>query len=636
MYNIKISLKKLAIMLTDLVCFFGALLLALTSESTSLSIASLLAQNRLLVIAYLVISAFVFLLFKCYDQLIRDYSVFNAIKLGGAVAAAHLILGLFMLIVKQPQPFTRILNLAIYTTVACGIIRLLVLSFYSAFNYFPRAGKKGDVKRAIIFGAGNAGKYLVDMLNQDKSKKLQPVAFIDDDPRLERKRIKGLLVIGPRMLIPYAAKRYNAEVIIIAIPFVNNSTIREIFGLCCEANCTVKRFGNMSNLAFDGLSKSTINEVRVEDLLQREEVRLDLESVSGMIRSKVVLVTGGAGSIGSELCRQIMHYRPKLLVIIDFNENGLFDISMELKEKYHESAFEMCLISIRDKDILNTVFEKYKPHIVFHAAAHKHVPMMEINFREAVLNNIVGTRNVMEASLANKVQRFMFISTDKAVNPTNIMGASKRVAELLIQSNNKAGRTRFSAVRFGNVLGSHSSVVPIFQRQLREGGPLTVTHKDITRYFMTIPEAVQLVLESASIMRGGEIFVLDMGEPIRIYDLAVTMIKLSGLEPGKDIKIEVTGLRPGEKLQEELRLPEETVDKTSSDKIYVLKSNGEKAVEIKAVISSLFESINKQDFPLAYEQVRKLVPSLQEREIPSMTPRRPEIGIVVRNDSLFG
>ncbi len=618
MLSIKQAFQKSIVFILDVACMAGVLLLTLPSLAPAPDADSLLLLHRLLAIAYVVINIFTFLLVRCYDEQIRDYSLFSAIKLCGAVIISHLILAIFMAVMEQALPFRFILSLTIFTGAFCGLYRLLVLTAYHVFYRLLKTDRSKDVKRAIIFGAGNAGKYLVDMLNQDPSKQLRPIAFIDDDPRLERKRVKGLLVVGPRMLIPYAAKKYNAEVIIIAIPFVDNSTIREIFNLCRDAGCTVKRFGNMSNLAFEGLAKSTINEVRVEDLLQREVVRLDLESVSGMVKGKTVLVTGGAGSIGSEMCRQLMNYKPKLLVIVDFNENGLFDISLELKEKYHEASFEICLISIRDKDILNTVFAKYRPEIVFHAAAHKHVPMMEGNFREALLNNVIGTRNVVEASIDHHVERFMLISTDKAVNPTNIMGATKRVTELLIQQKNRrGGGTLFAAVRFGNVLGSHSSVIPIFKKQLQSGGPLTVTHKDITRYFMTIPEAVQLVLESASIMQGGEIFVLDMGEPVRIYDLATTMIQLSGLEPGKDIQIEVTGLRPGEKLQEELRLPEETVVKTSSDKIFMLKSGGCQAAvcESDMVLDHLFDKIGQQDYGKAYEQIRKLVPSLQDRKI---------------------
>lgn len=613
---IKLAVRKSIAFVLDVLCLMGVLLLALYPNSPAQDLGALIGQNRLLMISYLIINIFMFLLARCYDEQIRDFSLFSTMKLFGALAASHLIFALFMAVVGQVQPFLLILNLGVYAAAALGLYRLLALTAYHLYYRLWKTDGSKDIKRAIIFGAGNAGKYLVDMLNQDPSKQLKPVAFIDDDPRLERKRIKGLLVVGPRMLIPYAAKKYNAEVIVIAIPFVDNSTIREIFNLCNEANCTVKRFGNMSNLKFEGLAKSTINEVRVEDLLQREVVRLDLESVSGMVKGRTVLVTGGAGSIGSELCRQIMNYGPKLLVIVDFSENGLFDISMELKTKYHEGAFETSLITIRDRDILNAVFAKYQPDVVFHAAAHKHVPMMEGNLREALLNNVIGTNNVVEASIAHGVERFMLISTDKAVNPTNIMGATKRVAELIIQQKNRTGGTRFAAVRFGNVLGSHSSVVPIFQQQLRAGGPLTVTHSDITRYFMTIPEAVQLVLESASIMQGGEIFVLDMGEPIRIYDLATTMIKLSGLEPDKDIKIEVTGLRPGEKLHEELRLPEETVVKTSNNKIYMLKSDGNGGeIESDAVLAELFGEIGETNYAMAYEQVRRLVPSLQERKI---------------------
>ena len=615
--NIKEAAKKTITFLVDVLGLIGALALALSTHFglPADGFAGLFLQYRLLIIAYLGINIFALLLVRCYDELIRDYSLLSTIKLFGALVVSHLLFALFISVIGSAQPFLLILNLAIYAAAALGIYRLVVLAAFQAFLHLPRADQSGT-KRAIIFGAGSAGKYLVDMLNQDRSKQLKPVAFIDDDPRLERKRIKGLLVVGPRMLIPYAAKKYNAEVIIIAIPFVDNSTIREIFNLCNEANCTVKRFGNMSNLKFEGLAKSTINEIRVEDLLQRDVVRLDLESVSELVKGKTVLVTGGAGSIGSELCRQIMNYRPRLLVILDFNENGLFDITLELRKKYYEGAFETCLANIRERDVMNEVFRKYRPDIVFHAAAHKHVPMMEGNLREALLNNVAGTNNVVEASIACGVERFMLISTDKAVNPTNIMGATKRIAELLIQQKNRSGDTRFAAVRFGNVLGSHSSVVPIFQRQLQAGGPITVTHKDITRYFMTIPEAVQLVLESASIMQGGEIFVLDMGEPIRIYDLATTMIKLAGLVPEKDIKIEVTGLRPGEKLHEELCLPEETVITTSNNKIYMMRPEcSEPDMESDALLAELLDSINGKGQARICELVQRLVPSLQDKKI---------------------
>ncbi|MFZ5975659.1 MAG: polysaccharide biosynthesis protein [Bacillota bacterium] len=612
MLNDKDTIRKTLTYIVDIACLFLIMLLNLATYNADGNIGRLLSENRLILSLYLTVSALMLLLFKCYEDPLKDYSFFSTAKTGGAILSAHIIFVLLMGVIGQPVPPVFLLNLFVYSVVICGLTRLLAVSFYRIGPSIRKPVHKGDMKRVIIFGAGDAGRYLVDMLNQDKSKKMRPVAFIDDNPRLERKKIKGLLVVGPRELIPYAAKKYKAEIIIIAIPFVNNSTIREIFNLCCEANCTVKRFGNMSSLAFEGLAKSTINEVRVEDLLQREEVKLDLESVKKLIKNKVVLVTGGAGSIGSELCRQILHYGARLLVVFDFNENALFEISGELRQKYHESMFEICLGSIREKDKLESVFEKYRPSIVFHAAAHKHVPLMEINPREALINNIIGTLNVAEAAIANNADRFILISTDKAVNPSNIMGATKRVAELIIQQKNALGRTLFAAVRFGNVLGSNGSVVSVFKRQIREGGPITVTDKEITRYFMTIPEAVQLVLEASSIAQGGEIFVLDMGEPVKIYDLATTMIKLSGLEPDKDIKIEITGLRPGEKLFEELRLSEETVTKTSKDKIFVLKSSYEAEREqIEASFNKLREYIENREYLKAYNYMKILIPSFE-------------------------
>jgi FlaA1/EpsC-like NDP-sugar epimerase len=596
--------------MVDVLCFLLALMINLSYHAQYVSLQALIEQNRMVLILYLAISALLLLSFKCYDEPLRDMTLFGGVKMGGVILLSNVLFNLLISAIGIRMPFLFMLNLFIYSVAISGIYRLLVVSYFYVYGNVFKIRKSAGLRRVIIFGAGHAGKYLVDVL-KDPSKGMLPVAFMDDDPRLEGKRIKGLTVVGPRMLIPYAAKKYDAEVILIAIPFVDNSTIREIFNLCCEAGCTVKRFGNMSNLAFEGLSKSTINEVRVEDLLQREVVRLDLESVSALIKGKVVMVTGGAGSIGSELCRQILHYGAQQLIIFDFNENGLFEISMELKQKYPQGIFAVCIGSIRDRDMLDTVFGKHKPQIVFHAAAYKHVPMMELNFREALENNILGTKNVVDAAVKHNVERFILISTDKAVNPSNIMGATKRVAELIIQRKNKEADTLFTAVRFGNVLGSMGSVVPLFKKQIQEGGPLTVTHKEITRYFMTIPEAVQLVLEAASITRGGEVFVLDMGQPVNIYDLATTMIKLSGLTPEKDIKIEVTGLRPGEKLYEELSLTEEKVIKTSNNKIFMIKSNYKPDEVIEDAIDKLCGYTVDKDYDRAYEQVRMLVPSFK-------------------------
>jgi FlaA1/EpsC-like NDP-sugar epimerase len=474
--------------------------------------------------------------------------------------------------------------------------------------------RSSGIQRVIIMGAGDAGSYLADILRNDKSKNMYPVAFIDDNPELTGKMIKGLRVIGNRSLIPYAAEKYKADIIIIAIPFVDNSTIRDIFGLCNEANCIVRRFGNMTTFTDEALRKATINEINVEDLLGRDVVKLDLKSVSDYIRGRTVLVSGGAGSIGLELCNQILNYKAELVVIFDISENNIFRAEIELSKKYPRTQFVSCIGAIQDRSRLREVFEKYRPSVVFHAAAHKHVPMMESNPQEALKNNVMGTLNMVEMTIKCKADRFILISTDKAVNPTNIMGATKRVAEMLIQRANAWGSTSFSAVRFGNVLGSEGSVVPLFKRQIQAGGPVTVTDKRIKRYFMTIPEAVQLVLEAGAISKGGEIFVLDMGEPVYIYDLATSMIRLSGLVPEKDIKIEITGLRPGEKLFEEISLTDETVTRTENDRIFILKASGNPPVLFEAEFDKLCQSIDNRDFNTAFSKVHVLVPTFRDKK----------------------
>lgn len=605
----KSFLLKILMFLLDVVCFFIAIVVSLALAAGD-GFVRLLSESRLIVILYPSFTGLFLLLMNSYAELPGDYSFYSALKIISAIIISHVFFALLMIFLGRPVSYIFLINIAVYSMALCGLYRFAAVSVYYMRRHMLK-DRASNEKRVIIFGAGDAGKYLANMLFQDSSKKMRPVAFIDDNPALEGKKIKGLPVVGPRLALPYAAKKYGAETIIIAIPFVDNSTIREIFNLCCQAGCTVKRFGNMSNLAFESLAKSTITEVRVEDLLQRDVVRLDLESLSVFLRNKTVLVTGGAGSIGSELCKQILNYGAKQLIMLDINENGLFEAAMELRRKYRESSFVTCIGSVRDRDLLSAVFAQYKPQIVFHAAAYKHVPMMELNFREALVNNIIGTKNAADIAASSGAEKFIMISTDKAVNPSNIMGATKRIAELIIQEKNAPGGTVFAAVRFGNVLGSNGSVVPIFQRQLREGGPLTVTHKDIRRYFMTIPEAVQLVLQAGSISKGGEVFVLDMGEPVKIYDLAVTMIKLSGLEPEKDIKIEIVGLRPGEKLYEELSLSEETVDKTALDKIFVLKRDAEPAGNIKPDLDRLCDEINAKDFSKAYERMKALIPSLK-------------------------
>ncbi len=562
----------------------------------------------------IITAAFLSVIINTYGEPIYESVPLSAIAAIGTFLLAMVIDIIFLLLIRQNSiDFRYLINLVVYGIFLLSMYRLMMLIARRISGFMIGMRKSSSVQRVIIMGAGDAGRFLVDMLLKDKTKNMFPVAFIDDNPDLAGKYVKGLKVIGSRALIPYAAEKYKADVILIAIPFVDNSAIRDIFQLCVEAGCHVRRFGNMTTFTADGLSKATINDINVEDLLEREVVKLDLKSVKDYIAGKTVFVSGGAGSIGLELCNQILGYNPRLLIIFDISENGLFNAENELSPKYLKTQFVTCLGSIQDRERLREVFEMYKPSIVFHAAAHKHVPMMELNPHEALKNNVMGTLNMVEMAIKQQVDRFILISTDKAVNPTNIMGASKRVAEMLIQRANAWGTTRFSAVRFGNVLGSQGSVVPLFKKQIKEGGPVTVTDRKIKRYFMTIPEAVQLVLETGAIAHGGEIFVLDMGESVNIYELAESMIRLSGLRPDKDIKIEITGLRPGEKLFEEINLNDETVTRTHNQRIFVMKSAEDPPIVFEAEFDKLCQSIDSRDFATAFKEVRTLVPTFKTK-----------------------
>ncbi len=466
----------------------------------------------------------------------------------------------------------------------------------------------GD-KRVLIYGAGEAGRFLQSKLS-NPHENMRPVVFIDDDNSLVGKRLGGIKIYGTRDQMKEAIKKYFVDEVIIAIPTASRDTLEYALEVCRQMKCPVRRFGNIANV---DLNTAVVTDINLEELLRRDSVTLNMQTVKSFVEGKVVMVTGGAGSIGSEICRQVLSFGCKQLIIYDFNENGLFHIDVELSEKF-EGRYCLKLGSVRDTKRLKEVFDEVKPQLVFHAAAHKHVPMMEINPREAIKNNVFGTLNVANAAIMHHVEKMILISTDKAVNPTNIMGASKRIAEMTIQMLNGLSDTDFAAVRFGNVLGSNGSVVPKFQKQIEKGGPVTVTHPDMRRYFMTIPEAVQLVLEAGAMADGGEIFVLDMGEPVRIYDLACDLIKLSGLQPDADIKIVFTGLRPGDKLFEEISLADEDVTKTANAKIFVMKpldyDQSQLANEIKELQVTLDNNIN-----VMFDAVRKLVPTFEHDDV---------------------
>ena len=436
---------------------------------------------------------------------------------------------------------------------------------------YEKINKNQDNKanNLLIIGAGMGAREIIIAIKNNMRDKYNIIGIIDDDISKINHYILGVKVLGTRYDIPKIAKEKNVDLIFFAINKIDAISRRKILEICQETGVKTRVLPTTEEVITKHGAMNSLRDVQIEDLLGREPVHLDNKNINSLIKNKTVLVTGGGGSIGSELCRQIVKYDPKRLVILDIYENNLYDIEMELRAEYPKLNLEAIVASVRDKARLNNVFETYKPEIVFHAAAHKHVPLMEKSPLEAIKNNVFGTYNVVNCADEYGVEKFVLISTDKAVNPTNIMGASKRVCEMIVQAKNKVSNTEYAAVRFGNVLGSNGSVIPLFKKQIERGGPVTVTHKDITRFFMTIPEAVQLILQAVTYAKGGEIFVLDMGEPVKIYDLAVSLIKLLGYEPNVDIPIEITGLRPGEKLYEEILMSEEGLTSTKHNKIFI-------------------------------------------------------------------
>ena len=463
----------------------------------------------------------------------------------------------------------------------------------------------------MIVGAGASADILLRDMKINPHQNYHPVCVVDDDPEKIGRFFHGIVVEGNIDQIPDICEDRGIETIFVCIPSATKEQQKRIYGKCMETKCKTYIIPNI--IAFAQETKPImkhLREINIEDLLGRERVSLENCEAKETFQDKVILVTGAGGSIGSELVRQLAKMKPKKLVLIDIYENGVYEVQQELKFKYGTSLdLDTEIASIRDREKIDRLFEKYKPQVVLHAAAHKHVPLMEACPAEAVKNNIFGTKNVAEMAVKHGVERFLLISTDKAVNPTSVMGATKRFTEMLIQMLDRNSNTRFVAVRFGNVIGSNGSVVPLFQKQLQQGGPLTVTHKDIIRYFMTIPEAVQLVLEATCIAKGGEIFILDMGQPVRILDVAEQMIRLSGLEPYKDIDIKIVGLRPGEKLYEELRLSEEGTLKTENSKIFIATIQSPSDAEMEKNIQLLRSVLQENNEEHLMRAIQKAVPT---------------------------
>lgn len=475
-----------------------------------------------------------------------------------------------------PLPRTVFILWTILVVTLIGLSRLS----WRLFREYRFPNFKTTSQAVLIIGAGDAGAMVArefrnhDNVNGNSNGSwMEPIGFVDDDPMKQDRRLYGLPVLGTRKDIHQLVKDFNVTEIVIAMPSVKGKVVREIVEICHDTGAKLKIVPGIYDLLDGNVKVNPIREVRIEDILGREPVQVDLEAIAGYLKGEIVLVTGAGGSIGSELCRQVACFQPKMIILLGHGENSIYEINYELGNTFPELKIIQAVVDVKDESAIDCIFRVYRPAVVFHAAAHKHVPLMEISPPEAIKNNVLGTRVVAGAADRYGSKAFILISTDKAVNPTSIMGASKRVAEMVLQEVARKSKTCFAAVRFGNVLGSRGSVVPLFQRQIAEGGPVTVTHPEMTRYFMTIPEAAQLVIQAGALAKGSEIFVLDMGEPVKIMDLARSMIILSGYEPGEDIEICFSGIRSGEKLYEEILTAREGVNATSHERIFIAKAD---------------------------------------------------------------
>lgn len=488
--------------------------------------------------------------------------------------------------------------------VITGIIGFGRLMFrYVSLKYYSNKQKNEETVPVLIVGAGDAGAIIAREIMTYHAKNRELVGFVDDDPKKVGRLLAGQMIMGDRHDIPRLVAEHGIKEIVIAMPSAKAATVKEIVSICAPLKCKTNILPGLYQLLDGNVSLSQMRPIEIEDLLQREPVRLDMDEIAAYLEGKVVLVTGAGGSIGSEICRSVMRMKPAKLILLGHGENSIYLINKELSKQYGADAVTPVVADIRDTEQLMSIFAEYKPEVVFHAAAHKHVPLMEAWPMSAVLNNILGTRSVADVAGRSGVRKFVMISTDKAVNPTSVMGASKRIAEKVIQAMNTCYPTEYVTVRFGNVLGSRGSVVPLFREQIAKGGPVTVTHEEMIRYFMTIPEASQLVLQAGAMGKGGELFLLDMGEPVKIIDLARNMIRLSGFEPGTEIPIQITGLRPGEKLYEELLTAEEGTEHTKHEKIYEARIEPLDADWLFAKIEELLHTHSADDIIAIFKEI---------------------------------
>ncbi|MBR4237565.1 polysaccharide biosynthesis protein [bacterium] len=563
--------RKLLLAFSDVIAIVVAIFLSFYLFGISLK-KELLVFYILFSLSESLIMIVLFYMFGLYKAILKYTSIIDLIKIAISSLINFVFVGIFVIVSNQEfisMRYVAILSMLIF--IGLSFIRFASRIFIQIRNneLFPTKESQNNV---MIVGAGDAGTTILRELQNTSKIERNVVCFIDDDPKKLNTTVMGVPVVGLKESIPENAIKYNIKEIIVAVPSLPRKEQQVLLKIASKTNCKISFIPGIYQLVDGTVSVRSIRHVEITDLLGRGEIKVNLDEIMGYIENRVVLVTGGGGSIGSELCRQIADHHPKQLIILDIYENNAYDIQQELKRNKPNTNLLVLIASIRDKGKLEDIFKKYKIDIVFNAAAHKHVPLMETSPNEAIKNNVFGTLNLATLSDKYKVKRFIQISTDKAVNPTNIMGASKRICEMIIQTiGRKSKNTEFVAVRFGNVLGSNGSVIPLFKQQIKEGGPVTVTDMNITRYFMTIPEAVMLVLQAGAYAKGGEIYVLDMGEPVRIYDLAESLIRLSGFKPHEDIQIKITGLRPGEKLYEERLMDEEGLKTTANGLINIAK-----------------------------------------------------------------
>lgn len=553
---------------------------------------------------YILFTIIIFFLLRLYSFMwsVAGMKEETHIVVACVLASLCQISGMTMLELRVPRSYFGICFASLATCVT--LVRLSYRIGRSLRSGYGR--HKG--KRVMIVGAGTSGSMILKEMLTSTYADGHVVCFVDDDKNKQGKYLNGVLIAGDRNDIPVLVQKYNVEEIYVAMPSAPGSETKKILEICRETDCELRILPGIYQLLNGDVSISKLRKVEIEDLLGREPIRVDLNQIMGYVSNKVVLVTGGGGSIGSELCRQIASHNPKQLIVFDVYENNAYDLQQELIRSYPDLNLVVLIGSVRNTHRMESVFEKYRPNIVYHAAAHKHVPLMEDSPNEAIKNNVFGTYKTAKAADKYGADRFVLISTDKAVNPTNIMGASKRMCEMVVQMMNRHSKTEFVAVRFGNVLGSNGSVIPLFKKQIEEGGPVTVTHKDIIRYFMTIPEAVSLVLQAGAYAKGGEIFVLNMGEPVRILDLAENLIRLSGYVPYEDINIEFTGLRPGEKLFEEMLMDEEGLQETPNRLIHIGKPIDFDEELFRRQLDELYKIANSDSGQIK-EAVRNIVPT---------------------------